>query len=64
MNHADEPNDVAKPDESLEHLFPPTPEMTPEQAEENIRRIVEALEALNREDAADQPESEEKPEET
>ena len=37
-----------------DHLFPPEPEMTPEQAEENLRRITQAAEAVQGEREADQ----------
>ena len=58
----DAPEDAPEPETPLDHLFFVRPEMTLEQAEENLRCIVEALEALNREDAGDQPESEEEEE--
>lgn len=34
----------------LDHLFPPTPEITPEEAEEGLRRIAEAMETVQQEE--------------
>lgn len=53
MSHNDDDHDTVAPEPEaiLDHLFPAEPEMTPEQAEENLRRVAEAMETIQQEEA-------------
>ena len=57
-NHDDSlKEDVSEFPQTPEHLFPPEPKITPEQAHEDLLRIAEAMKKLRQESG--EPEAEE-----